>query len=83
MKLASGDTVVIAMRPTINIESAHAADALATVVVETNGMCDAVVDEPLIQDVEHLKKRAVRRDIVDGIGFEMPLGAGVLLSPNM
>ena len=46
-------------------------------------MGDTVVDEPLVQDVEHLKEGAVRRDIVDGIGLEMALGAGVLLTPNM
>ena len=56
VELAGGNAVVVAVRPTINIESAHAADALATVIIEANGMGDTVVDEPLVQDVEHLKE---------------------------
>jgi len=56
VELASGDAIVVAMRPTINIESTHAADAFAAIVVEANGMGYAVVDEPLVQDVEHLKE---------------------------
>ena len=83
VELTSGDAVVITMRTTIDIESAHATDALTTVVVKANGMRDAVVDELLVQDVKHLKERAVGRDAFQRIGLEMALGAGVLLSPNM
>ena len=56
VELASGDAVVVAMGATVDIESAHAADALATIVVEAHGMRDAVVDETLVQDVEHFEK---------------------------
>ena len=83
VELAGSDAVVVAMRTTIDIESAHAADALAAVVVETYRMRDVVVDEPFVQDVEHLKERALCRDVVDRVGLEMTFGAGIFLSPNM
>ena len=83
VELAGGDAIVVAMRAAIDIESAHAADALAAVVVETNRMGDAVVDDPFVQDVEHLKEGTIGRDAVQRISLEMALGASVLLSPNM
>ena len=83
VELAGGDAVVIAVGTTVDIEPAHAANAFATVVVEAHGMGDVVVDEPFVQDVEHLKEGTIRRDVVDGVGLEMALGAGVLLTPNM
>ena len=83
VQLAGGDAVVVAMRTAIDIESAHATDALATVVVEAHGMGNVVVDELLVQDVKHLKEGAFGRDAFQRIGLEMALGAGVLLTPNM
>ena len=83
VELTGGDAIVVAMRAAVDIESAHAADALAAVVVEAHGMGDVVVDELLIQDVKHLKERTVRRDAFQRIGFEMTLCAGVLLTPDM
>ena len=83
VELASGDAVVVAVGPAVDVESAHATDALAAVVVEANGMRDSVVDESLVQDVEHFEERAIRRDAVQWISLEMTLGAGVFLSPNM
>ena len=83
VELAGGDAVIVAMRTTVDIKPAHAADAFATVVVEAHGMRNAVVDESLVQDVEHLKEATIRRDVVDGVGLEMALGTGVLLAPNM
>ena len=38
VQLAGGDAVVVTMRATVDIESTHAADALAAVVVEADGM---------------------------------------------
>ena len=83
VELAGGDAIVVAMWATVDIESAHATDTLATVVVEAHGMRDAVVDEPLVQDVKHLKEGTVGRDAIQRISLEMSLGTGVLLSPNM
>ena len=56
MELASGDAIVITVGSTVDIQSAHTADALAAVVVEAHRVCDAVVDEPLVQNVEHFKE---------------------------
>ncbi len=83
VQLAGGDAVVVAMWAAVDIESTHAADALATVVVEAHGMGYAVVDELLVQDVKHLKEGAVGRDAFQRIGLEMTLGTGVFLTPNM
>jgi hypothetical protein len=46
-------------------------------------MRDVVVNEPLVQDIEHLKERAVGRDVIQRISLEMTLSAGIFLSPNM
>ena len=51
VQLAGGDAIVVAVRPTVDIEPAHAADTFTTVVVETNGMGDPINDKPLIQDI--------------------------------
>ena len=83
VQLAGSDAVVVAMRAAVDIESAHAADALTAVVVEAYGMGYAVVDEVFVQDVEHLKEGAVGRDAFQRIGLKMALGAGVLLTPDM
>ena len=83
VKLAGGDAIVVAVGTTIDIEAAHAADAFATVVVETDGVGDAVVGEFLVELVEHLEERAVGADVVDFVGLEVSLGTGVLLPPDM
>jgi hypothetical protein len=46
-------------------------------------MRDAVVDEPLVQDVEHLKERTVGTDVVDLVGLKMAFDLCAFLSPNM
>ena len=38
MKLAGGDAVIVAVGTTVDVESAHATDTLAAVVVEAHGM---------------------------------------------
>ena len=83
MKLARGDAVVVAMRSAVDIQAAHSAYALATVVIEAHRMRYAVVDEALIEDVEHLQKRAVRRDVIDRICLKMSFYMGVFLYPDM
>ena len=71
------------MGTAIDVEAAHAADTFTAVVVETDGMGYAVVDELLIEDVEHLKERAFRRYVVEMIYLEMAFGEGVFLTPDM
>ena len=83
VQLAGGDGIVVAMRATVDIQSTHAADTLTAVIVEAHRMSDMVVDQLLVEDVEHLQERAIRRDVLDGIGLEVALGGGVFLAPNM
>ncbi len=56
VKLAGGDTVVVAVGTAIDVQAAHAADAFAAVVVEADGVGNAVVDELLVEDVEHFEE---------------------------
>lgn len=83
VKLASGDAVIVAVWTTVDVKSAHTADAFATVVVEANGMGDFVGDKFFVEDVEHLKEGAFVGDVFYGIGLESALCLGVLLSPYM
>ena len=83
VELAGGDTIVVAVGTAIDVEAAHTADTFTAVVVETDGMCYAVVDELLIEDVEHLKERAFRRNVIEMVGLEMAFGAGIFLTPDM
>ena len=83
VELAGGDTVVVAVGTAIDVEAAHAADAFAAVVVETDRMGDAVVDKLFVEDVEHLKERTIGRYVVEMVCLEMAFGAGILLPPDM
>jgi hypothetical protein len=46
-------------------------------------MCDAVVDELLVQLVKHLEEGTIGTDVVNLVGLEVPFGSSILLSPNM
>ena len=83
VELAGGDAIIVAVGTSVDVESAHAADALPTVVVEADGVGDMVVDELLVEDVEHLEERAVGRDVADLICLEAALCCGVFLTPYM
>ena len=83
VQLARRHPVVVAVRPSVNIQTAHAADSLAAVVVETHGVRYLVVHQLLVQLVEHLQERTVGRDVVNLVGLEMSFGFGVLLPPYM
>jgi hypothetical protein len=61
--------------------AARAADALAAVMIEGDGIFSAQ-DQPLVEDVEHLKERHVRADVVNRVGDQRALGVGTVLSPN-
>jgi len=83
VKLTSGDTVVVAVGTAVDVEATHAADALAAVIVETDGVGNVVVEQTFVQDIEHLQKGALGGDIFDLVGLEMALGTGILLTPYM
>ena len=46
-------------------------------------MGDRVADKLPVEDVKHLKKGAVGRDMLDPIGLKTALGKGVGLTPYM
>ena len=66
----------------VDVQRAHAADTLAAVVVEGHGLL-ALVDEVVVQDVEHLEERGVGRDVFNLVGLESTLGFGVFLTPYL
>jgi len=81
MKLANGDFVIRPMGATVDIQAAHPANPLPAVVVE----CDRLlvfVDQLLIEDIDHLQERAVRRDVIELIRDKPAFGPGVFLSPD-
>ena len=66
----------------VDVQRAHAADPFAAVVVECHGLL-ALVDQVVIQDVEHLEERGVGRDVFDFVSFETTLCFSVLLTPYL
>ena len=83
VELASGgSTLGLAVRCTVDVERAHAADALAAVVVEHERLL-AFVDKLLVQDVKHLEERGVIGDVVHFVGVEMSLVLGAILAPEL
>jgi hypothetical protein len=44
---------------------------------------NVVVEQFLVENVEHLKEGALGGDVFDLIGLEMALGTGILLTPYM
>ena len=82
MELASGDSVVRAVRVSVDVKRTHTADAFAAVVVERDRLF-AFADELVVQNVQHFEEGGVRRNVVDAVGFETPLGFRVLLTPNL
>jgi len=82
VNLAGGSGLTGTVGVTVDVQRAHAADTLAAVVVERYGLL-ALVDKVVVQDVEHLKKRGVCRDVLDFARLEAALGLSVLLTPYL
>ena len=83
VQLAGGDAIIVAVRATVDIKAAHTTNTLAAVVVETHRQGDMVVDELLVELVEHLEEGAFGRDIIYFVRLETPLGLGIFLTPDM
>ena len=67
VQLAGGGGPFRTVRYAVDHHAAHAADALAAVVVEGDRVV-AVEDQPLVEHVEHLQERHVRGDVGDLVG---------------
>ena len=66
----------------VDVERAHAADTLATVVVE-NERLFAALDELLVQDVEHFEEGSIGGDILHFKCVEMTLCLRTILTPHL
>jgi hypothetical protein len=66
---------------TVDHERAHAADALAAVVIERDGLL-ARADQVFVHDVEHLEEALIGRDALCLIGLEVAVVGG-LLTPHL
>jgi len=82
MELARGDSLYRAVGMAVYIEGAHSADALAAVVVEHNGFFP-LVDELLVEHVEHFKERAAGGDVLYAVFDELARFFGTTLTPNL
>jgi hypothetical protein len=66
----------------VDHHGAHAADPFTTVGVEGHGLL-TTHRELLVQDVEHLEKGGVLRDVPDLVGHETALLLGPALAPDV
>jgi hypothetical protein len=71
----------VAVGAAVDDEPARAADPLAAVVVERDRLL-ALLDQALVDDVEHLEKRHLRADVGRLVRDEAALGLRVLLPPD-
>jgi hypothetical protein len=63
-------------------DPAGPADSLATVTVERDRVL-ALLDELLVEEIEHLEKRHVGADVGDVVGNEAALVLAIPLAPDM
>ena len=73
--------MVVSVRATIDVYSAGTANALAAIVVEVDRF-GALVDQALVDDVEHLEKRGVVRDCGRVVGFDPAFAVRTGLAPD-
>ncbi len=82
VELADGAAFLMAVGDPVDDEAAGTAYAFTTIMFE----CDRVlvlVDEILIENIEHFEKRHMGADIVELIGRKAALVLGILLPPYM
>ena len=82
VELAGGRALLRAVGLAVDHQRAGAADALAAVVVEGDRLL-ALVDEALVDEVEHLEERHLVVDAGGGDGVEVPGGVGPVLAPHL
>lgn len=82
VQLAGGYALDGTVGMAVDVEGAHAADALAAVVVEDDGFL-AALDQQLVEHVEHLEEGLVGRDAVEVVFDELTRFFGTALTPNL
>ena len=80
--LAGGGAGVGAVGHAVDDQAAGAADALAAVVVELDGLF-ALLDQILVQDVEHLEEGHLRQHVFDRVVDELALLGTAGLPPDL
>src|SRR5665648_704702 len=81
VQLACRDLLQRPMRNTVDDQTAGAADALTAVTVERDRLV-AAQREPLVQHIEHLQERHLRRDVLDVVADHASLVGLALLAPH-
>ena len=82
VQLAGGRAALGAVGLAVDHQRARAADALAAVVVEDDGLA-AFVDELLVEHVEHLEERGLVADRGDAVALEAAGVGRAVLAPDL
>jgi hypothetical protein len=81
VELAHGGALLLAVGNPVDGEAARTANAFATIALERDGLF-TVVDQVLVDDIEHLEERRVLAD-ADGVRLELPGLAAAVLTPDL
>ncbi len=82
VKLANGRSLEATMSFAVDHHAAHAANAFATIVIESDGIF-ALLDEGFVDDVEHFEERHVLADIGRVVADHAAFLLRVLLTPDV
>ena len=81
VQLADGDGAVGTVGDTVDGQGTHPANSLAAVVVEVNGFT-SILDDAFVDDVEHLQKRRLDRNIFGVVGLDASVILRAFLAPD-
>ena len=81
VELAGCYLLVGSVRVSVDIQRAHTADALSTIVVESDGVF-VLSNQLFVEDVHHLQERSALENVLQFVGLEMTLCFWSGLTPN-
>jgi hypothetical protein len=70
------------MRLAVDHHATHSTNPLPAIMIEGNRIL-ALTDQTLVENVEHLEKRHLVRDVVHLIGLKASRRIGIRLPPNL
>src|SRR5574344_25143 len=79
-ELASCCTLSWTMRSSVYVQATHSTDAFSAIAIKDNRM-SKFVNKTFIENIQHLQKRTIRRDILYFICFKMSFSFSVGLTP--
>jgi hypothetical protein len=82
MQLAGGGRSLRAVRDAVDHQAAHAADALAAIVIERDRLLTAL-DQALVHHIQHFEERHFLADIRSFVLDHSAFGLSVLLAPDV